>query len=104
MSSSSRRFARPASSPSPEKRLAALPCSECGTICPCLTRQSTDAPVADPDTKGHDDRRGAVLTARVVSVGARPVPVMFERDAGEWELRLRVPPSVDHLRTVRLVA
>src|SRR5207249_10267860 len=70
--------------------------------CPCLTRQSTDAPVAD--TKAHDDRRGAALSPGVVSIGARPMPVMFERDAGEWELRLRVPPSVDHLRTVRLVA
>lgn len=32
------------------------------------------------------------------------MPVVLERGAGEWELRLRVSSSVDHLRTVRLVA
>jgi hypothetical protein len=39
-----------------------------------------------------------------VNIGAKPMAVMLERDAGERELRLLVPPSVDHLRTVRLVA
>jgi hypothetical protein len=32
------------------------------------------------------------------------VPVMLEKPVGECELRLQVPATVDHLRTVRLVA
>jgi hypothetical protein len=32
------------------------------------------------------------------------VPVMLEQPVGECELRLQVPATVDHLRTVRLVA
>jgi hypothetical protein len=33
-----------------------------------------------------------------------PVPVMLENPVGQCELRLQVPATVDHLRTVRLVA
>ena len=32
------------------------------------------------------------------------MPVMLENPVGECELRLQVPATVDHLRTVRLVA
>jgi hypothetical protein len=32
------------------------------------------------------------------------VPVMLENHVGECELRLQLPATVDHLRTVRLVA
>jgi hypothetical protein len=38
------------------------------------------------------------------ALGETQVPVMLENPVGECELRLQVPATVDHLRTVRLVA
>ena len=46
-------------------------------------------------------RRGAPVG---VNIGAPLMPFMFERERGQCEVRLRVPPSVGHLRTVRMVA
>jgi len=39
-----------------------------------------------------------------VNIGAPRMPFMLAREKRECEVRLRVPTSVDHLRTVRMVA
>ena len=39
-----------------------------------------------------------------VNIGAPLMPFMLERERGECEVLLQVPPSVGHLRTVRMVA
>jgi anti-sigma regulatory factor (Ser/Thr protein kinase) len=76
-----------------------------------VPRCSTEANARDKASQS-DGRERWVWNQRFVGTvppnsnafGGHPVPVRLENHVGECELRLQVPATVDHLRTVRLVA